>query len=263
MEKAFTETLEEFIEAFLKFFYGFLRTNWRMVRLPAITAERLVRQSTFDAFEFTLPYTYFALSFLLNFLLLRTLFKVLHQGGRIVETFLPTLLQTLSNPLQLDPLTAFVLMVLKAIPLFGVMTLACYILEKRFRFTEPLSHTTVQIFCYCFGFFWNILTACLLVLMGLANIWARYRQGPEAESLLAALYGLLGIIAILALLVCYRFTRQVFQSLLSQDTTPEKHLLSPHTFAQILFSLGLSAGLAVEYGMTILEISLQIGNQVG
>lgn len=263
MEKAFTETLEEFIEAFLKFFYGFLRTNWRMVRYPAATAERLVRQSTFDAFEFTLPYTYFAMSFLLNFLLLRTLFKVLHQGRRLVEGFLPTLLQTLSNPLELDPLTAFVLMVLKAIPLFGVVVLTCYVLAKRFRFTEPLIHTTVQIFCYCFGFFWNALTVCLLTLLAFADIWVRYQQDILAEHLLGTLYGLLGAIAVLLLFICYRFTRQVFQCLLSQDTTPERILFPPKAFAMGLFCLGIIAGLAVEYGMTVLEISLYVSNQWG
>lgn len=256
MEKAFTETLEELIEAFLKFFYGFLHTNWCMIRHPKITAERLVRQSTFDAFEFTLPYTYFALSFLLNFLLLRTLFKILYDGKKIVEAFLPTLVETLSGSFRIDPLTAFGLMVVKAIPLFGVMMLGCYILVKRLRLTETLRHSATQVFCYCFGFFWNNLTLCLLALLVFANIWASYRGQLDSDRLIITLYGLLGTVTLLAAFICYRFARQAFQALLSQDVTSEITALSPQALAIGLFIASVALGLVVEYGMTLLDVPL-------
>jgi hypothetical protein len=256
VEKALPEMMEDWIEGFLKFFYGFLHTQWRMMIAPATTAQQLVMPATFAPFEFTLPYTYFAMSFLLNFLLLRTLFKVLHEGHKMMESFLPTLTQTLANPTHMDPLTAFILMILKVIPLFGVVILACFVLSRKLRLMEALRQKTLAVFCYCFGFFWNNLTLCLLALLAFANIWVQYRHTAGAEGLLMALYGLLGLLGLMAVLICYRFIRQMFRVLLNHDIIlSQRSPLSPQLWAIGLMTVDIGIGLAVEYGMTLLDVA--------
>jgi hypothetical protein len=259
VEKALAETLEDWIDGVLKFFFGFLRTHWHMMLEPASTAQQLVMPVAFNSCELTLPYTYFVLSFLLNFLLLRTLFKVLQEGHKIVEGFLPALMQSLANPTHMDPLTAFILMILKVIPLFGVVMLACFLLSKRLGLLEALRQKALAVFCYCFGFFWNNLTICLLVLLAFANIWLRYQHTVGAEGLLLALYGLLGLLGILALIVCYRFTRQMFRVLLSHNVAPRRSPLLPQLWAVGLMTLDIGVGLAVEYGMTLLDLAFSQG----
>ncbi|WP_373532834.1 hypothetical protein [Vampirovibrio sp.] len=257
MENAVTQTLEDWIEGGLQFFFGFLRTYWRMVREPGITAQQLVWPAAGQAVDFTLPYTYFALSFLLNFLLLRTLFRVLHEGRNLVQGFVPMLMQNVSNPAHLDPLTAFMLMILKVIPLFGVVIVACGWFSKRLRLSESMRFKALAVFCYCFGFFWNNLTICLLALLAFAQLWLWYGPGPGAQPLLMTLYTLLGLLALLAVLICYRFIRQMFRALLTQEgVAPHRNPLALQWWGVWLLIVDIAVGLGVEYGMTLLDVSL-------
>ncbi len=256
VEKVFTQTMEELIESFLKFFYGFLRTNWHMLRHPNLTAERLVRQSTYDAFEFTLPYTFFTISYMVNFLFLRSFFTVLHAGKPIVDNIRPTLAAELAAPMQVDPVFAFLKVILKAIPLFGIIMLASYILGKRFRFSESLQKTSNEIFCYCYGFFWNSLTVSILLLLAFANLWIQFKSRTDPHMLIHSLYAILGLISMGLLFACYRFNAPVFKALLTQDTSEENLHFKPTTVAILFFTVGIVAGLMVEYGMSLLEASI-------
>lgn len=256
VEKTLSQTLEDLVFGALMFFYAFLRTNWRMLRHPANTAERLIWQSRGDFQEFTPPYSFFALSYLLNFWLMRAFFQVLYENKRLVEAFVHTLIENTARPLHADPLTAFLMMIFKAIPLFGVILLASSLIGKRLRFSESLQKTSHALFCYCAGFFWNCITLCLSTLLAFGGLWRGWRHYEESTHLLQAFYGLLGLLALVSLAVCYRFSKKAFKALLVQDVSQETLALSPIGVVLLCFTLGIGMGLLVEYGLTSLEVML-------
>ncbi len=256
VEKTLSQTLEDLVSGALLFFYAFLRTNWCMFRHPAKTAERLIWQSGDGFQEFTPPYSFFALSYLFNFWLMRTFFQVLYEHKKLVEAFVRTLMESTAKPLHADPLTAFVIMILKAIPLFGVILLASYILGKRLRFSEALQKTCNSLFCYCAGFFWNSITVCLVVLLTFGSLWRAWMHYEESDHLLRTFYILLGVLALISLAVCYRFSKKAFRALIVQDINEEALVLSPLGVVLLCFTLGIGMGLLVEYGITTLEVML-------
>lgn len=256
VEKTLSQTLEESVSGALLCFYSFLRTNWCMLRDPAKTAERLIWQSGENVQEFTPPYSFFALSYLFNFWLMRTFFQVLYENKRLVEAFVRTLMDSTARPLHADPLTAFFMMILKAIPLFGVILLASYILGKRLRFSESLQKTCNSLFCYCAGFFWNCITVCLIALLLLGGLWRTLLHYEASDHLLRTFYVVLGILSLISLAVCYRFSKKAFKALIVQDITRETLFLSPLGVVLLCFTLGVGMGLLVEYGITTLEVML-------
>jgi hypothetical protein len=70
----------------------------------------------------------------------------------------------------------------------------------------------------------------------------------------------LGLLGILAVLICYRFIRQMFRVLLSHNMTPpQRSPLSPQLWSVGLMTLDIGIGLTVEYGMTLLDVAFLQG----
>lgn len=256
VEKTLSQTLEDLIFGALQFFYTFFRTNWYMLRYPDATARRLIRQTNSNLEDVTPPYSFFALSYLFNFWLMRTFFQVLYENKRLVEAFIKTLIDNTAKPIHSEPFTAFLSMLIKAIPLFGIILLASYLLGKRLNFSQSLQKTANALFCYCAGLFWNCITVCLLTLMALGGLWRTLIHYEASDHLLLTFYILLTILALISLAVCYRFCKKAFQILVAQDTGSEAVFLSPLGAVLVCFTVGIGMGLLMEYGLTTLETML-------